>query len=240
MRLLTTVLVSSISLCACGGGGSSSSTSTPSSGSSTSSTPTFPLKKGMVSNIASGIQFTGSITTKSNNGSCLGSGTLTRGKTIGGIFLNKSVLTATGLLNISLINCNVPTIPQSNEYYYDTNYNLLGQKDLSTGEVSVWEGTPNIPTTVQVGDVINVGKMNDYSDSTLKYKTGYSQMTMVIFSDTSSTAIVNKAMKSYDAQGILKISVSENSRIDLNGNISFISLDAQNAAYPYLSITFRR
>lgn len=243
MRLLTTLLLSTLFICGCGGGGSSS-TPTTNNGNNVNTTLTFPLKKGITANVVSGISFTmtanGTAATATTNGNCSGSGTFNRGQPTSSTFMNQSALNTNFLLTMSFTNCNPSIFSQTNQYYYDTNYNLLGQKDTATGETSVFESTPNIPANVRVGDVINVGIMNDFSDSTLKYKTGYSQMTMVIEQDTPNTAIVNKLVKAYDARGALKTTGSERSRIDLNGNLSVMSMDIQSANYPYFHLVLRR
>ena len=246
MRLLTTLLISADLLYACGGGGGGS---TPAA--TSSSSLNFPLRQGMATSVAAGrkITLTAQISDASRilNGDCSGSFTISEGRLISGNSFNgnNSAYAVNTAVTMSLNSCILGssyafTSADTYTYYYDINYLQLGSVNLSTNEVGVWRATPNIPVSVHVGDVINVGTETYYTNSTLAVETGYQQSTIVIEPDTVNTAIVNKIVKKYDRWGTLQLTAQGRSRIDASGNLSTVSTDIQQSVSPYLHLVFHR
>lgn len=236
-HLLTTLLITSLT--ACGGGGSGGSTA------STTATPTFPLLQAVKSINTNGNSGTltaiGTAATKATDGDC--SGTLTGAdvptKTTT-TFRGQTAYASTSTFTMNLTNCTPASSSGTSTYYYDANYLDLGHVS-STGKMSLWLTPPSIPASVKVGDTFVVGTEYDYTDTTGNLGDGRTDYTVVMEADTSSsTAIVNKVGKHYDASGQLTYTSQSRMRVDAAGTLTIVSVDNQYAAPSNMRLVFRR
>lgn len=141
---------------------------------------------------------------------------------------------------MSFTNCTPSSIVESGTDYYDINYVDLGSVNSSSGEMSLWQTAPSIPTTVRVNDVIIVGTVNDFTNTSGTVSDGRSDKTIVVEADTSTTAIVNVITKRYNAAGQLTHTSQSRSRIDAAGTLTRLSMDIQYATTSTMHLVFRR
>jgi hypothetical protein len=106
--------------------------------------------------------------------------------------------------------------------------------------MGLWQTAPNIPSTARVNDVIVVGTKNYFTNTSGSVNDGRSDMTVVVEADTSTTAIVNQIVKSYNAAGQLTSTTQGRSRIDANGTLTRVSIDIQYATTSTVHLVFRR
>jgi hypothetical protein len=141
---------------------------------------------------------------------------------------------------MSFTNCTPSSLAQSSTAYFDSNYEPLGVNSVGVN-YGVYVPTPNLPTSVKVGDTGIVGTMNLYTNSTKSTNNGTSLVSYIIEADTSSTAIVNVITKLYNTSQILTATEQTRYRIDALGTFSPISTDIQyaNGSTSHLVLTFQ-
>lgn len=233
-------IILAITLSACGGGGSSSSSSGP-----VASSLSFPLPQAVNASSANGESVTltaiGTSSTQATDGLCSGTYTFTSGpaSTVT-TFQSQPALSANSAGTLSFTNCTPSSVAESGTNYYNTNYVPLGDINASSGRMGRWQTAPNIPTTVRVSDVIIVGTKNYFTSTSGSVNDGRSDMTVVVEADTSTTAIINQIVKSYNAAGQLTSTTQGRSRIDANGTLTRISIDIQYATTSTIHLVFRR
>ena len=216
-------------LSGCGGGGGSSSTPTPGSGTSTSpqtvaSTSSFPLKSGYDKRVASGHTESYSI-----SGSCSGSATFTRSPVGNGNFGTTPALTVNA--TDTFIQCSPGTT--TGTIYYDTNYNYLGTDLPSSGYYTGMElPLIPVPANIKVGDTGNLGTEVIYLGPEREVSVGKIVVRYVVEPDTANTVIVNEIVETYKHTSTttdeLTSTRQERFRIDVNGNITPVSIDSQS------------
>jgi hypothetical protein len=239
MRFIFSILLAT-ALSACGGGGGSSSSSGP-----VASSLSFPLRQAVNALPANGesvtLTATGTSATQAADGLCSGTYTATSGpaSTLT-TFRGQTALSANSAATISFTNCTPASAAESGTSYYDTNYLPLGDVNASSGRMGLWQTAPNIPSTARVNDVIVVGTKNYFTNTSGSVNDGRSDMTVVVEADTSTTAIVNQIVKSYNAAGQLTSTTQGRSRIDANGTLTRVSIDIQYATTSTVHLVFRR
>jgi hypothetical protein len=201
----------------CGGGGGGTSGPLASSN-------TFDVKSGWVRLVANG--FTKNLTI---SGTCTGTYSSTNSPaTTGATFEGTSVLSNTSVDTITLTNCTPTSTVNTETDYYDSNYMPVGYSVLG-GDYAVWTTTATLPTAARVGDASVIGTANIYSDNTKTTRTGKQDATLVIESDTGTTAIANIVLKYYTATDVLKQTQQRRFRIAADGSLTLISIDVQFA-----------
>ncbi len=230
-------------LIGCGGGGGGSGGSTPTG--PVASTLSFPLRQAINTLTANGesVTFTatGTSATQATDGLCSGSYSFTSAPaTTATTFRGQSALSSTSAATSTYSNCTPSSSANSSTNYYDTNYLPLGDVDASSGEMGVWQATPNIPTTVRVNDVFIVGTKNYFTNTTGTVNDGRADMTVVVEADSATTAILNQIIKRYNAAGQLTSTSQGRSRIDTMGTLTRVSIDIQFATTSTNHLVFRR
>ena len=125
----------------------------------------------------------------------------------------------------------------SAKIYYDANYIEAGFV-VDNGTYSVMKGFFNPPTDVHVGDTGSY-IIDEYLDATKKYLVVEQLYTYVIKSDTQSSVIyeVTESMSygngAYTGKNILTY------RLDLNGQMTFLSIEGIGTYKPGSGIDFR-
>jgi hypothetical protein len=242
MRTLTTTILFSVILVACGGGGGGSPS--PIAG-PVASTLSFPLLQAINGSTASGesIAMTaiGTSATQTTDGLCSGTYSYTAAPATGSTtFQGRAALSAPSAITLSFTNCTPSSIAESGTDYYDSNYMPLGDVNASSGRMGLWQAAPSVPTTVRVGDVFIVGTKNYFTNTSGSVNDGRSDMTVVVEADTSTTAVINQIVKSYNAAGVLQVTTQGRSRINSTGNITRVSVDLQYTSPSTLHLVFRR
>ncbi len=211
-------LALSLLLAACGGGGGGGSSGPK------ASTNTFDVKSGWVRLVANG--FTKNLTI---SGTCTGTYSSTNSPAAtGATFEGASVLSNTSVDTMTLTNCSPASTVNTETDYYDSNYMPVGYSVLG-GDYAVWTTTATLPTAARVGDASVIGTANIYSDNTKTTRTGKQDATLVIESDTETTAIANIVLKYYTAADVLKQTQQRRFRIAADGTLTLISIDIQFA-----------
>lgn len=236
-------------LLACGGGGGGGTDVTAPAPATTpapvTSTLSFPLRQAINTSTANGESFTltavGTSTTQATDGLCSGTYTFTASAaTTATTFQGQSALSSDSAVTTAFTNCTPASGANSGVNYYDTNYVPLGDVDSLSGTMGLWQAAPNVPTTVRVNDVFIGGTKNYFFSTTGTLRNGHSDMTFVIEADTSTTAIINQILKSYNASGQLIRTSQGRTRIDAAGTLTRVSLDIQYATTSTTHLVFRR
>ncbi|MDD2775729.1 MAG: FG-GAP-like repeat-containing protein [Gallionella sp.] len=214
------VFLSVLTLVGCGGGGGGGSAA-PSA--AVVSTLSFPLQNGMNAYIARG-----SLANYVVSGSCSGNAGMVNLMPASAVFEGVSGVSVASTQTINLTNC-LPSVITGNAIdYYDANYVPLGRA-ITGGDYSVYISPPVIPAQVKVGNTGSMGTLNNFFDSTKTVPTGKDVMSFVIEADTANTAIVNMMDRSYNTLGVLLTTTQDRYRIDVNGRLTPISSDIQQA-----------
>ncbi|MDD4962826.1 MAG: FG-GAP-like repeat-containing protein [Gallionella sp.] len=212
--------LSVLTLVGCGGGGGGGSAA-PSA--AVVSTLSFPLQNGMNAYIARG-----SLANYVVSGSCSGNAGMVNLMPAAAVFEGVSGVSVASTQTINLTNC-LPSVITGNAIdYYDANYVPLGRA-ITGGDYSVYVSPPVIPAQVKVGNTGSMGTLNNFFDSTKTVPTGKDVTSFVIEADTANTAIVNMMDKSYNTLGVLLTTTQDRYRIDVNGRLTPISSDIQQA-----------
>ena len=219
MKLFAAV-VFSLLLAACGGGGGGGSSSGGGSTGPVASTNAFPLASGYQSLIAAGqsVRF-------NSSGTCNGTfSNISAPANIATTFAGQPALSGSRVVSISFTNCTPSSTTTTETSYYDTNYLPKGFS-IQGGNYAVYASTPNIPSTVHVGDVVVVGSINLYTSSAKTTSAGRVDESFVIEPDTATTAIVNVIDKTYDTSNVLTSTEQDRYRMQANGALTAISYD---------------
>lgn len=209
-------------LVACGGGGGGGGDAEPKATSSL----TFNLESAYKALVASG-QAVNFKVTASN--SCTGSATITSSPAnTSTTFEGTAALSSTTVYNFSYTNCTPATISETTVNYYSSNYLPLGTAK-QVGNYAVVNGSLNIPTSLKVGDAGVLGSMTRYTDSTKSTVNGSAQLSYVVESDTSTTALVTISTKGYDASNVLESTQITKYKIDSSSKMTAQSITIQYA-----------
>lgn len=209
----------SVVLAACGGGGGGNEAPSTSS-------LTFNLESAYKTLIASGESASFNVTASN---SCKGSATFTSSPAnTNTTFESQTALSSTTVYNFNYTNCTPSIISQTTIGFYSTNYLPLGSEDQG-GDYTVVNGTINIPATVKVGDAGVFGSMTRYTDSTKSTVDGLTQLSYVVESDTSTTALVTVSAKSYNKSNVLQATQLTKYKIDSNSKMTAQSITIQYA-----------
>lgn len=207
------------SLAACGGGGGDGDTQSTSS-------LTFNLESAYKALVASGQTVNFKITASN---SCTGTATITSSPAnTSTTFEGQAAVASTTVYNFSYTNCTPATISETTVNYYSTNYLPLGSEDQGE-DYTVVNGTINIPAAVRVGDAGVLGSMTRYTDNTKSTVDGSIQLSYAVESDTSTTALVTVATKSYNASNVLEGTQLTKYRIDSSSKLTAQSITIQYA-----------
>ena len=215
-------------LSACGGGGSAAAPSGP-----VTSTLSFPLQSAENTFVANGVTKTFTVA-----GTCSGTGSMSVAPAAtGATFEGAAALSMVQTITISFTNCTPASIASTATSYFNSSYVQLG---LNGSVYGVFLTPPTIPTSVTVGGTGIVGTLTLYTDSTKATGSGRQDLSYVIEPDTSTTAIVNKIIKTYNAAGTLIQTAQARARIAMVGATTPISLDTQaaNGSTTHLVLTF--
>lgn len=215
MAVLTTLLA------ACGGGGGDGDADAG----PTASVLSFPLQAGYRARIAAG-----SIDNFSVSGTCKGSATVTNGAATASNFEGVTGYAAPETATVNLTNCTPATISLSGTNYYDEAYSPLGSS-IPGVEYSKYEFLPSaIPASVRVGDAANYLTFDTYTDSSKSVRTGQEVLSYVIEAETSTTAIANLSVRSFDTSNRLLFTEQSRYRIAADGTLTFLSVDGVDTA----------
>ena len=213
-------LVAITLLAACGGGGGGGGTSTPTG--PIASTNTFNLQSGYAALVSTGYTKTFSI-----SGTCSGSFTLTRGAaTTATTFEGSAANLGTSASTLTLTNCTPSSTASTSIQYYDSSYLPRGYS-IQGGDYAVYASTPVISSAAKVGDVVVVGTINLYTNSTKTTSAGHVDVTYVVEPETSTTAILNLIEKAYNSSNVLTSTEQDRYRVAANGALTPLSLDVQ-------------
>jgi len=218
LKIIAPIAISLL-LVACGGGGGGGSSSSANSG-PVVSTNTFPLASGYRSLVAAGqsVRF-------NSSGTCSGTfSSVSAPANISTTFEGQPALSGSRVASFSFTNCTPSSAVATQTSYYDTNYIPKGFS-IQGGDYGVYARTPNIPTTVRVGDVVVVGTINLYTSSAKNASAGRIDSSFVIEPDTATTAIVNVIDKTYNTSNVLTSTEQDRYRIQANGALTAISYD---------------
>jgi hypothetical protein len=217
---ISIIFMLSIALTACGGGGGGG-------GGTVASANSFDIKAGYAALAASGFSKTFNIT-----GDCVGQYTITRAAaSTPATFEGITGFSGNQSDSYSWTGCNPPSGSSTETRYYDSNYVPLGSSVVG-GNYSVYAATPNIPTAAKVGDVVIVGTLNKYTNSTKATSAGRVDYTLVIEPDTATTAIANTIGKTYTSTGALTSTEQNRYRVGSDNSLTPISLEVQYANPP--------
>lgn len=219
-------------LSSCGGGGESAPAAALGP---VVSTLSFPVQSGYKTLIANGLSKNFTV-----SGSCSGTGNrAVAPATTPTNFEGKAAFSAVGTLTMSLTDCTPASTAQSFTSYYDSNYVPLGFYSVGIN-YGVYLTPPTIPTSVIVGATGIIGTENLYTDSTKATGNGRIEISYIIETDTSTTAIVNLISKIYNASGILAAMEQGRFRISATGALVPVSTDIQyaNTSTKHLVFTY--
>jgi hypothetical protein len=204
---------------ACGGGGGGGGSSGP-----VASTNTFNIQSGYAALISAGYSKAFNIT-----GTCTGTFTITAGAaTTATTFEGASALSGAEVGSYSWTGCTPTSGSTTITRYYDSNYIPKGYQIVG-GDYALYAVAPSIPSTARVGDVVVVGTLNKYSNSTKSTSTGHQDTTLVMEADTATTAIANIISKNYNASNTLTSTEQDRYRVAADGSMTALSLDVQYA-----------
>jgi len=217
-------------LSGCGGGGGGGAPSGP-----VTSTLSFPFSSAENTLIQNGWTKTFSVA-----GTCSGTGSLTATPaTTPATFEGAAALSNAETITISFTNCTPASAASTAASYYNSNYVPLGLSIVGS-VYGVYLTPPTIPTSVTVGGTGVIGTVTLYTDSTKATPSGREDISYVIQADTSTTAIVDKIIKTYNAAGTLTQTAQGYSRIAMTGAETPLSMDTQaaNGSSTHLVWTF--
>lgn len=140
-------------------------------------------------------------------------------------------------MNMTLSGCTPSSINSTSTAYYDNNYIPLGSNSIGVN-YAVYQAAPPLPTSVSVGETGTYGTQNLYTDSTKATGNGSIVQSYVVEADTSTTAILNRISKHYNAAGNLTATEQDRYRIATVGALDQISADVQYATGVHLVITY--
>jgi len=205
-------------LAACGGGGGGG-------GGTVASANTFDIQAGWSRLVANG--FTSTFTV---SGTCSGTFNLTDGAAnTSTTFEGAPAISGNSVISMTLSTSGcTPSTASTETRYYDSNYNLLGYSVLG-GSYGVWVTPPTFSNTARVGDVVVVGTVNKYTNSTKSTSAGRQENSYVIEPDTATTAITNLITKNYNTSNALTSTEQDRYRIAADGSLTLISIDIQYA-----------
>jgi hypothetical protein len=213
--LLSAAIALTSGLTGCGGGGSSGPVS---------STDSFPLYTAFTSVAKYGYSYSFTI-----RDSCSGTGNIAvSAANTPSTFEGVNGFSATETLTMNFTDCIPATLAQTLTSYYDNNYLPLGFNSPGVN-YGVFQGAPNIPSAVHVGDTGVIGSENLWTDSTKTTPNGRSDFSYVVKPDTANTAIVDEIIKDYDASNVLEATEQHFWRIDTFGNLTPVTWDIQYA-----------
>lgn len=217
---ITLALFTGALLTGCGGSGGGAA---PAPG-PVASTLSFPLQSAENTFVANGVTKTFTVT-----GTCSGTGSMSvTPAAAGATFEGAAALSTVETITISFTNCTPASIASTGTSYFNSSYVELGLN--SVGSVyGVFLTPPIIPTSVTVGGTGVVGTLTLYTDSTKATVSGREDISYVIEPDTSTTAIENKIIKTYNAAGTLIQTLQGRARIAMVGAATPISADIQAA-----------
>ena len=238
-------------LAGCGGGGSSP-TPTPGSGTSTSpqpiaSTSSFPLKSGYNDRVSKGHTESYDIT-----GSCSGTATFSRSPASGSVMFGTTpAVTVSGTDTFNTTCSSTSGVARTaasgstnSTAYYESDFDYLGT-DVPTNTYYTRMELPliRVPDTIKVGDTGPLGAEIIYWNADRQISSGKISGRYVVEPDTANTVIVNEIVKVYkytSTNDELTSTRQERFRIDVNGNITPVSIDSQsNPPGEHLVYTFK-
>lgn len=208
-----------LAACSGGGGGGSSGPVV--------SANTFPLLTAFANQINNGFSHSGTMT-----GTAVDSAKGITLQITGTFSINRSPATATvfegqaALMNDDTTSGTMTiageTTPLSgtSTMYWSTNYMPLG---YTGNEYWVMQGAVVVPSTGKVGDSVIIGTFNRYADSSKTTLLGTTQLSLTIEADTASTAIVNMVEQEYDTENNLLYTEQMRWRIDVSGNLEWVT-----------------
>ena len=203
-------------LSGCGGGGGGGGASTPT---------TYPLKSGYTKRVTNGHTANYAITAD-----CTGTATFIRDPAGSGMFMGASAVTVSGTDTFSTT-CPSYSGTTSSTAYFNSAYQYLGT-DIPANTYYTGMVSPlmSVPDTVKVGDSGSLGKEIIYTNSDRNLYRGEITGRYVVEPDTATTAIVNEIVEIYDYKPNPELvsTRQERFRIDVNGNITPISIDSQS------------
>ena len=223
------LLLAGLSGCG-GGGGGGGAPAGP-----VTSTLSFPLQSAENTFVANGVTKTFTVA-----GTCSGTGSMSVAPAAtGATFEGAAALSMVQTITISYTNCTPASIASTATSYFNSSYVQLGL-NIPGSVYGVFLVPPIIPTSVTVGGTGIVGTLTLYTDSTKAIGSGRLDLSYVIEPDTSTTAIVNKIIKTYNAAGTLTQTAQGRARIAMVGATTPISLDTQaaNGSTTHLVWTF--
>ncbi len=161
------------------------------------------------------------------SGRCNGTGsiTITPAATVT-TFEGVAALSAFDTNILSFTDCTPASSTSTHTSYYNNNYVPLGSDN---GGYLVYLTPPTLPTSVTVGAAGIIGTATTFTNSTKATVVGRADESYVVAAETATTAIVNIISKSYNAAGILTLTVQDRYRISATGALSPVSSDLQFA-----------
>ena len=215
-------------LSGCGGGGGDS-------GDQNASNASFPL---FAANKTRAL--TGSIDNFSISGSCSGTATITNAPVVAASFEGTTGYAGTQTTTLSFTSCNQLSGAATGTQYFDQNYTMIGFNIPGQEYAKLATAPTPVPEAVRVGDTAVFATLNTYQDSTKTTPKGQRQVSYVIESDTSTTAIANLITKGYNTSGQLLYTNQTRYRLSTVGTLSIISIDVQYSTTSTLHLIFTK
>ncbi len=223
-RLLA-LLFSAAFLAACGGGGGDSPPAV-------ASTRTFNLKAAYVNYLQTSTSRNFNISGSLNGVTATGSGSITKNALQPSTFQNIPALVMTLTTN-GTVNVLGQSAPYGgiNYYYFDTNYNPLGNAARAIGSAvdssySVVTSSIPLPTAAKVNDSGIWWNSINYPNSMKSYSTGTTTMSYSVSPDTDSSAILTLLSTLKGMSGATIATSEDKFRITTNNGVTQISGNA--------------
>lgn len=241
-KIISSLMCSMFLIAGCGGGGSDSAAAKQ------VSTLSFPLQTSYKARITSGANDILSV-----SGTCSGTADLSISTPDANAFITISTsrFGASGFATAQQLvpnfsNCN--NLASNAEYFFDTNYNLLGYDTASDVSNNGWESnhvTAIYPmaTSVHVGDTAVFATLNTYQLTNNIWdiiSSGNQTISYVIEADTATTAIANLITKGYNATNQLLFTQQMRYRVASNGTITLVSIDIQFSTTSTMHLLFTK
>ena len=142
-------------------------------------------------------------------------------------FLNQASIQGTRFISTSYT-CNLPTTSAQTNYYYDTNYDLIGKSVQVTGGAFYVVQNYNIPWFIRLGDKGFVGNSIIYSNSTMTTTVQSESYTYQVEPYDANNLIFNITTSVFNNTGVLvsttqnKYLVNSSGVVSLNSEIDIV------------------
>jgi hypothetical protein len=162
------------------------------------------------------------------SGDCSGTASIWSAASVPTSFEGTSANAIAESATYSFTNCTPGSTASTGMNYYDSSNRLLGgTTSSSTTYAFVPLPTAVLPSLVRVGDSGDLDTVQLFSDSTKTATVGRADRSYVVERDVSESAIVNFISRRYDNFGLLLVTTQSRYRIDSSGAMAKVSIESQ-------------